>query len=161
MNNTILIKGIIEEDFTNYKKPSMFIWFPQCSFKCEKECGIKCCQNSGLAQSTTIAIDINKLIDRYLENNLTEALVIGGLEPFDSWDYLYKFINSFRKLSNDDIVIYTGYYKNEIQDKLNYIKTHKNIIIKYGRFIPNQKLHYDEILGVNLSSDNQYAEILH
>ena len=32
------------------------------------------------------------------------------------------------------------------------------IIIKYGRFIPNQQKHYDEILGVYLASDNQYAE---
>jgi hypothetical protein len=33
-----------------------------------------------------------------------------------------------------------------------------NIIIKYGRFIPNHQPHYDEILGVKLASDNQYAE---
>ena len=33
-----------------------------------------------------------------------------------------------------------------------------NIIIKFGRYIPNQKPHYDEVLGVNLASDNQYAE---
>jgi hypothetical protein len=34
---------------------------------------------------------------------------------------------------------------------------YKNIIIKYGRYIPNQTPHYDEVLGVYLASDNQYA----
>ena len=45
------IKGIIAEDFVNYKKPSMFIGFPTCTWKCEKECGIEMCQNKGLAHS--------------------------------------------------------------------------------------------------------------
>jgi len=34
----------------------------------------------------------------------------------------------------------------------------KNIIIKYGRFIPDKEKHYDEVLGIYLASDNQYAE---
>ena len=32
-----------------------------------------------------------------------------------------------------------------------------NVIIKFGRFIPNQKPHFDEVLGVELASPNQYA----
>ena len=36
----------------------------------------------------------------------------------------------------------------------------KNVIIKYGRFIPNEKSHWDEILQVNLASSNQFAEEL-
>ena len=35
-----------------------------------------------------------------------------------------------------------------------------NIIIKFGRYIPNQQSHFDIVLGVNLASDNQYAERL-
>ena len=34
---TFRIKDVIDEDFANYKKPSMFIATSQCSFKCEKE----------------------------------------------------------------------------------------------------------------------------
>lgn len=37
------IKGIVFEDFLNYKKPSLFIIFPYCSFKCDKDCGLKVC----------------------------------------------------------------------------------------------------------------------
>jgi hypothetical protein len=33
-----------------------------------------------------------------------------------------------------------------------------NIIIKYGRYIPNQASHYDNVLGVYLASNNQFAE---
>jgi hypothetical protein len=43
---------------------------------------------------------------------------------------------------------------------LTFLKNFDNIIIKYGRFIPNQEQHYDETLGVNLASNNQYAERL-
>ena len=32
-----------------------------------------------------------------------------------------------------------------------------NIIIKFGRFVPNQTPHCDEVLGVKLVSNNQYA----
>jgi len=43
---------------------------------------------------------------------------------------------------------------------LTFLKDFDNIIIKYGRFIPGQEKHYDEILGVYLASNNQYAERL-
>ena len=32
-----------------------------------------------------------------------------------------------------------------------------NIIIKYGRYIPNDGKHFDRVLGVELVSNNQYA----
>ena len=35
----IILKGIIDEDFVNYRVPSMTLMFPKCSFKCEKEYG--------------------------------------------------------------------------------------------------------------------------
>ena len=45
------IKGLISEDFVNYKKPSMTIMFPYCiGFKC----GAEYCQNSPLAKSKNI-----------------------------------------------------------------------------------------------------------
>lgn len=155
----MLIKGIEECDIVNYKKTSMFILFPNCTFKCEKDCGEHCCQNSALAQSDNIDISMSSIIDRYINNPLTSAVVIGGLEPFDDWWDLYTFILFFRHYSNDDIVIYTGFNKDEIKDKLKWIeKSFDNIIVKFGRFIPNQQPHFDEVLGVNLASDNQYAE---
>ena len=148
------IKGLISEDFVNYKKPAMTIMFPRCNFKCGEEH----CQNSPLVKSTNIELDISDLVIRYLNNPITEAVVMQGLEPFDSWSDLIEFIDRLRQSSNDDIVIYTGYYKEEIVDKILLLSKYKNIIIKYGRYIPNQEKHYDEVLGVYLASDNQYAE---
>ena len=156
------IKGIIHEDFVNYKMCSMTIAMPYCTFKCDKECGIDVCQNSKLAKEPTIDIPAAKIIDQYLRNPLSHAIVFQGLEPFDSYNDLYYFIYALRFVfKNDDpVIIYTGYNKDEILSKIDNLRKFSNIIIKFGRYIPNQKPHYDEILGVNLASDNQYAEII-
>ncbi len=148
------IKGVISEDFINYKEIGMTIIFPYCTFKC----GTDYCQNSSLAHEPTIEIDTDKLVKQYINNPITKAIIMQGLEPFDSWNNLYEFISKLRIHCDDDIVIYTGYNKNEILDKINILTKFKNIIIKFGRYIPNQSSHYDSILEVNLASDNQYAE---
>jgi hypothetical protein len=153
----MLIKGIIDEDFINYKKPCMVIEFPYCSFKCDKECGKQVCQNGALANSPNINIERMDLINRYLKNDITQSIVMQGLEPFDSWDDLISFIFLFRCYSDNDIVIYTGYNLSELEEKVELLSYFDNIIIKFGRYIPNQQTHYDNILGVNLASNNQYA----
>ena len=154
----MIIKQLLDEDFVNYKKPSMFIGFPYCTFKCDKEYGKQVCQNSALANSQGIEISIASLIDRYINNPITEAIVCGGLEPFDTYQDLISFVTELRKQTDDDVVIYTGYYKDEIQKQVKELSQFKNIIIKFGRFIPDQEKHYDEVLGIYLASDNQYAE---
>jgi organic radical activating enzyme len=160
------LKGLIDEDFVNYKKISMFIAFPSCTFKCEKECGEHCCQNSALAQTPNVDISTYDIVNRYLNNPITKAIVISGLEPFDNWKDLQLLVQRFRQKTNDDIVIYTGFTwseldTNELSDykegKIQWLCQFPNIIIKFGRFIPNQQSHYDEVLGVNLASANQYA----
>jgi hypothetical protein len=157
----MIIKGIIDEDFVNYKVPSMTIMFPKCDFKCDKECGQNVCQNSKLVNAPDIEVSYDELIKRYLLNPITGAIVFQGLEPMDSFSDVMNLIMWLRLKykCNDDIVIYTGYKKEEISWFINsLIYEGKNIIIKYGRYIPNQKPHYDEVLGVMLASDNQYAE---
>ena len=167
----MIVKGIIDEDFVNYKKPSMIIEMPYCSFKCDKESGQQVCQNATLATAPDIEISIIHLINRYLKNPITQAVVFQGLEPFDSLDYLISFIRLFRELSDDDIVIYTGYTEEELADskfpinnkrynRISFLSQFKNIIIKFVRFIPNQLSHFDEVLGVHLASPNQYAKCI-
>ena len=152
------IKGLIEYDISNYYKPSMFIIFPKCTFKCDKECGRPICQNSALAHEPIIEYDEKKIIEKYLANPLTKAVVCGGLEPLDSFDELYNFIRMFRLFSNDDIVIYTGYTTNECGTALGELALlADNIIVKTGRFIPNDEPRYDNILQMALASSNQYA----
>ena len=150
----MLIKGLISEDFVNYKKPAMTRLFPYCTFKC----GTEYCQNSPLSKAEDIEMDITDIVIRYLNNPITESVVMQGLEPFDSWDDLIEFVKQLRESTDDDIVIYTGYYKEEIIDKVETLCKYKNIVIKFGRYIPNQEKHYDEVLGVYLASSNQRGE---
>ena len=167
----MIVKEIRDEDFTSYKKPSMVIGFPRCNWKCGK--GL--CQNSPLAQAPDIEMSADNIISRYLANPITKAIIIAGLEPFDNPRELVDLIDTIRKHTDDDIVIYTGYTKEEVKimsytthyswgkQKWSYfglIAKHPNIIIKFGRFIPNQQPHYDEVLGIMLASDNQYAEVI-
>lgn len=155
----MIIKGLTDEDFVNYKLPSMFIATSHCSFKCEKECGMKgMCQNHPLATSPAIEFPNKKIVERFLSNDISRAIVFGGLEPFDQFDELLSLIEEFRRRLNSDIVIYTGYTEDEIREQVDALKQFKNIIVKFGRYIPNQFPHYDEVLGVELASDNQYAK---
>lgn len=160
----MLVKFIKDEDFVNYKKPSMFIGFPTCTFKCEKESGCSgVCQNSSLVKMDSIDIDYETIVKRYIDNSLSKSIVFGGLEPFDSFPNLCHLIKEFRKFTEDDIVIYTGYTEAELKEysyQLSYLSRFPNIIIKFGRYIPNQEKHFDKILGVYLASDNQYAKKL-
>ena len=153
------IKGLIDEDFSNYRLPSMFVIMPYCTFKCEKESGVRCCQNSALARQRVLTISPDDIIKRYCENDITKAIVFGGLEPMDSFDDLEQFVQYFRnKYHRDDtIVIYTGYNPSEIATQITLLEPYRNIIIKFGRYIPNATPRYDEVLGVELASNNQFA----
>ena len=160
MPNSITIKQLVDEDFVNYKKPSMFIIFPKCTFKCNKDCGRPVCQNYKVLEEPNIEISINAIVNRYLSNSITSAIVLGGLEPFDSEEELKELVFNFRDNVQDPIVIYTGYTEEELFKNKTYKKiiSLNNIIIKYDRFIPDQDNHYDDILGVKLASSNQYAK---
>lgn len=161
MSNTIPIrlKGIIDEDFVNYKKASMVLMFPTCTFKCDKECGKPVCQNSALAKTADVITTTEWLVERYMSNPITKAIVFQGLEPLDS-DAIYPLMEVFRIFTNDPIIIYTGYTEEELRDVIPTVEVigWKNIIMKFGRFVPGQKPHIDRVLGVPLASDNQYAK---
>ena len=155
----MLLRGLIEEDFTNFRLPSMFLITPYCDFKCCIEAGNNICQNMDVIKEPIIKVDEDDLIKRYLDNDITKAIVFGGLEPFNSFEDLRSFVGKLRWDYGcfDPVVIYTGYYPEEISDKLLILSKFSNIIVKFGRYIPNQKPHFDEVLGVELSNDEQYA----
>lgn len=152
------LKYLVDEDFVNYKKPSMFIGFPRCSFKC----GAENCQNVSLAKEPDIEIDTDDVIARFMENPITEAVVLGGLEPFDSWPEVEYFIMKFRYHTDADIIIYSGYnveeIPQEIHEELELYGHDGPIIVKYGRYIPNTEGYYNPILGVKLASQNQIVK---
>ena len=70
----IKLKGLVDEDVVNYRKTSMFIIFPSCDFKCEKECGRAVCQNSSLAKAPILSYDDKEIIEEN-SKSLIEAIV--------------------------------------------------------------------------------------
>lgn len=152
----ISLKGFEDENFCNYKKPVMFLGFPKCSFKC----GIAACQNSKLATAPIKQYSCETLYQRYIQNPITKGIVCGGLEPFDTFDELFELIDYFRNKKNnqDTIIIYTGYYEPEIELFIQKLKSFNNIVIKFGRYIPNLPNCKDNLLGVTLASNNQYSK---
>lgn len=163
MNNIIALHGYLEEDLQDYRKASMFLAFPTCSFKCAKDLNVRpeeICQNYFNINSQVYEYDLEDLWQIYINNPITESFVLGGLEPFDSFYDLKLFLNFIRndKLCKDDIVVYTGYYPQEIEEKLYFIKeNYNNIYIKFGRYKPNQERHYDNILGISLANKEQFG----
>ena len=137
----------------------MFLIFPYCSFKCDKECGKSICQNSALAHEPAVEIETAAIVRRYLDNPLTHAVVCGGLEPFDSKEELYQFIELLRFYCDDEVVIYTGYTEEELAAEIPTLQKFDNIIVKFGRFIPDSPHIFDTVLEMELASPNQYAKL--
>ena len=169
------VKGVVFEDFVNYRAPALFIAMPSCTFKCDHECGRAVCQNSALVQEPDLEIEKDDLIENYINNRITEAVVFGGLEPFDSMMDLLSFVDSFRRQyeQNDPIIIYTGYTEDELltgaygagpsdlmKNQYECLRQYPNIIVKFGRYRPNEESHLDKLLGVRLASPNQYARAI-
>lgn len=160
----MIIRTIVDEDFVQYKQPCMYIATPFCNGKCCKEAGIPLpvCLNDAWRGTATIAMVDEAIIERYLSNSITKAICFAGLEPFERFDDIYNFIEKLRNQygCEDTVIIYTGYNKDEISEQIQKLITFNNIIVKFGRFIPDNQGRYDDVLGVHLASDNQYAEVI-
>ena len=106
------LRGIVFEDFVNYKKPSLFLITTSCDWKCCKEAGIpiSVCQNSELMKSDVKEYSDESIYKAYSTNNISQAIVIGGLEPMLQMEELINLIKTFRGNGCDDpIIIYTGF----------------------------------------------------
>lgn len=142
----------IKDTFNDYKKSSIYI----CGTICNLDC--KHCFNKDLRNKENVTIETKTFIKKYiLNNNIKESIVMSGLNWFDEFDNLLEFVAVFRNYSDIDIVIYTGNTECELYDKLKFLKQFPNIIVKFGRYMANSESIYDDILGVTLASNNQYA----
>lgn len=159
----MVLRGMLAEDFVNYRLPSMYLAFPFCTLKCNKLNGGNVCQNMQLMNDPKlIVISTLELCKQFIDNPISEAIVCAGLEPLDSIDDVLDLIKAMRQYyqNESDIVIYTGYTEEEVlaDEKMRQILNFSNIVVKYGRYLINDTPHHDEILGVNLASSNQYAK---
>ena len=155
------IKTLIDEDFVNYKKSSMFIGSISCGGKCctEGNFPLSVCQNDGWRKNAPIDVRDENIVKRYMNNGISQAIVLGGLEPMEQPDEIVELVRVLREDfdCHDDVVIYTGYYPDEVATVLDRLREFDNIIVKFGRYIPNMKSRFDDVLGVYLASENQYA----
>ena len=153
------VKTIVEEDFEYYKEPVMLVAAIGCSFKCCREAGIpnSICLNEAWSRKPAWSVDDDGIVNRYLANPINKALCFGGLEPLDQFDEVVALISRFR---DDPIIIYTGYTEDEVASKIAVLAAFSNVLIKFGRFVPDQPHHVDPLLGVELASPNQYAKRL-
>ena len=157
----MIVKLVKQDDFVQYKKPCVVVCFPNCTWKCCTEAGIptSVCQNQEMCGLKDIDITPEDVYNLYKESLFAESICCSGLEPMLQFDDVLSLLKYFREHDCDaDFVIYTGYYRNEIEDKIEQLAKYRNVIVKFGRYVPNQEKHYDEVLGVWLASDNQYAE---
>ena len=166
--------NLIEEDFTNYKKPGMFLGFPFCSGKCNPKDALPICQNQQLHSAKLIDISAEEIITRYYNNPIPRCLIFGGLEPFDTFTAMIEVIDALHNCSSflpytvkktnpdgyatvddADIVIYTGYYPWEIETQLykmiNHIfcETHERFVVNGVQRLENIK---DKIALLNIEN---------
>jgi len=141
---------------SDYKETGLLVAFPKCTFKCCKETNF--CQNSELTKQENIEIDVYNIVKMF-NPEIHKALIFGGLEPLDSYVDMMLLIEAFRGKYNRPVIIYTGFTEKEVESTgaFAWFNFFGNIIVKYGRYVPNEKSHFDEVLGVNLASNNQYA----
>lgn len=158
------VKTIVAEDFTNYKKPSMFIGCISCGGKCCTEGGfpLSVCINDEWRNKDIVNVDNDYIITRYINNPITSAIVFGLLEPFEQFEEIFEFIKCLRDTHNctDDVVIYTGYREDELSDKIEKLSAYKNVVVKFGRFKIGYNKHYDDVLGIMLANDEQYGKVI-
>ena len=147
------------EVFQDYKKSGILLCVSFCDWKCCKEANIpeSVCQNNKIASQEIHEIEFKDLI-KVVKNSYTDSVIFAGLEPLLQIDEVVSCIEALRDSGvTKDILIYTGYYLEEIDSRtIEKLKTLK-VILKCGRYIPDRPSKYDEVLGVTLVSDNQYG----
>ena len=156
------IKNIQDTNFQDYRKTSMLIATCYCDGKCWKERGLNAsdCQNEELLAEPIVEVSNDEIIQRYLSNPLSEAIIFGGLEPLLQYNELVEFLSTLRVEYGcyDDVVIYTGYEPGERAAELDVLKQYGPLVVKWGRYLPDSTSKYDDVLGISLASANQHAE---
>ena len=146
----------------HYYKNGLLVATVSCDWKCLRETNLPLdiCQNSHTCNMETKTIEVSELVKTFEDNLMSDCVIFAGLEPLLQIEEILNFINAFRETNNEDIVIYTGYNEDEILDSLELLKKYNNIIVKFGRFVPDGRVTYDEVLKIKLISENQYAKII-
>lgn len=158
---SIRLKDAVEV-FQDYKKSALLFSTCYCDWKCCHEAGvdIDICQNQKVSQQREVTLPFESILKK-VNQSFTDAVIFGGLEPILQADEVVQCIEYLRKHGvKKDIVVYTGYYLEEIDPETLAYLALNDCILKCGRFIPDRKPKFDAVLGITLASDNQYGVYL-
>lgn len=156
---SIFLRDAVEV-FQDYKKSALLLCTCFCDWKCCTELGRdkSMCQNSTLKEVAIKKIPFSEIFDMVTRNTVIDAVIFGGLEPFIQINQVIQCIEYLRERGmTKDILIYTGYYIEEIDEAIIERLKESDVILKCGRYIPDRPPKFDDILGVTLASDNQYS----
>lgn len=110
--------------------------------------------NINIKLNKNFTTQYNKLQDEF-------GTDIAKINGFDDGQLSYTdFIDNFvdQKTVADASIDGNSNVSHEVIVYIKELSVYPNIIVKFGRYTPNQDGHYDDVLGVHLASNNQYAE---
>lgn len=143
----MIVKEFIIEDFNSYQYPSSTIIFP-----------------NNAADQPILDIPDKGIIETSIYNRKAKALVVKNLTPIND-GYFEDVLELLRKLrveyhkTDFMFILYTDYNKEDIQDKIYEMRAYVGpVIVKFGKHDPALPPKWDSVLGIPLSSSNQYAE---
>jgi len=100
------------------------IWFQGCSLRCEGCISV----DTWATAKTLIPIDqLMMALSSYIP--LVDGITISGGEPFDQFDALLAIVAQLREKTKVDILVYTGYSIEDINDQLQQIKPYIDVLI--------------------------------
>jgi len=123
----IRLAGLVEESIVD--GPGLrFVIFTQ---GCHKRC-VGCHNPQSLDMNGGYIEDINKIREKWLKNPIIEGITISGGEPFLQARAVKQII-SYALLDNLNVVIYSGFYYEELRainkPDINYILDHAHYLI--------------------------------
>ena len=154
--DSIRVRDCVEV-FQDYKRSAVMFSAISCDWKCCKEAGRDVCQNMKLTKGEIVVLSFDRAL-KMVKDSITDAVLFAGLEPLLQADELVQFIEYLRQKGiSKPIVIYTGYYPEEINQETLLRLAKCQVVMKFGRYIPDRPSRFDEILGITLASDNQFG----
>lgn len=125
------------------------IWFQGCSIRCP---GCISADTWGPGQRRLSPAQLLEQITPWLHE--AEGITISGGEPFDQFDTLIRLLQGLRRLSQVDILVYSGYSLEQLREQLSQANGLIDALISDP---------YDEALSQSMAlrgSDNQRLNLL-
>lgn len=133
----LYIGDIVENTVVEGPFDRFALWVSGCSIQC-----IDCCNEHLFKKSSGKKInikDLSDLITKSQEKNKIEGISLLGGEPLDQAEELYQLL-SLLKSRNLGIMLYSGYYLEQINKKASQKKVLKFVdLLVDGPYLPEQR----------------------